>query len=242
MSKTSCLLLFTIFFIVFELHASDIILPAEDLYRNSLIKIKEKNYSKASLELRKLILQHPFSELALKSEIMLAYIALKKKDYDEIIAVLENYLKHYTYNTSKENLDYIYYMLTVAYFHNMKMNIMDLDYINATYETFNNLSQRIENPEYIADVKLKFTIINETLAERIYNIGMFYAKKLNIDAALYRFERIFIDHNTTSYYCKTVEQMKNLHKKYDFNIEKYNEHIRNCNPIKIDIANEDTEE
>lgn len=234
--------LFCIFLILFQLDASDVILPAEDIYHNSLIKIKDKNYGKAHSELKKLTLQYPFSELALKAEILSAYIAMKKKGYDDVISTLESYLKYYIYNTSAENLDYIYFMLAAAYFHNMRMNIMDLEYIQTAHDTFENLTKRIKNPDYADEIEIKFQIINEVLAERIYNIGLFYFKKKNFDAALYRFESILHERKNTHFYCKVVEQLQHLHKKEGLNIDSYAEHVQNCTPTKIEIVSDEVKE
>lgn len=217
-----------------SLKAEDAIQPIEELYGDALIKIKHNKEKKAKEVLNKLILQYPFSELALKSEILLSYVDFKKKQYEDAIAGLESYLRYYTYNTSKENLDYIYYLLFLSYFQNMRANLMNLDYVQEVFELCNNLSQKVQNEDYLHDMRNKFAIVGDLLAEKIFNIGNFYFKRDNFEGAINRFDSIIFNQELedSSYFCKAFGKILDIkdNDQFDIDIQKY----ENANDICTD--------
>ena len=175
-----------------------------DLYKNGLSSLANKNYNKAIKEFDNLSLNHPFSSLAKKSEIMTAYSLYQNNEIKKSIDKLENFIEM---NPKDEFTSYAYYLLAMNYYIQISNEGRDPVLSQKALNAFRLIIVEYPKSKYAKDAKLKIKFIRNSLARNELNIGKFYLRKNAPASSIKRFKGILQNYQKTSVIPETLYRL-----------------------------------
>ena len=150
----------------------------------------------------------PQSEWAPKSALMAAYAYYTQDYYSDTIAELERFIRVYPLS---KNLDYVYYLLGIAYYEQIVDEKKDLQSIIKAKEYFKIVSKNYPNTNYSLDAEYKIDLVNDTLASKEMYIGRYYFDKKKWIPAINRFRTVIDDYETTIYAQEALHRLVEVH-------------------------------
>ncbi|MGB9667537.1 MAG: outer membrane protein assembly factor BamD [Thermosulfidibacteraceae bacterium] len=184
----------------------------EITYKKAEAALMKKDYKEAQQLFKKVLEQSPESRIVENTRLNLAESYFSSGNYEEAIAIYEDYLKMYPLSP---NSDYVMYKLGLCYYNLMKPPDRDQTYTIKAIETFKKLTDNYPLSPWIQEAKKKLKECEERLAENDIYVGKFYLKTDQYQSAEIRFKRAIDKANSrnvkaeaTYLLCKTYEKKK----------------------------------
>ncbi len=175
-----------------------------ETYKSGLSFLQDSNYSKAVEEFDKLYINHPFSSLAKKSEIMTAYSLYQNNEINKSISKLKTFNEMYP---KDEFSDYAHYLLAMCYYIQISNQGRDPSLSLKALNSFKLITTKYPNSRYAKDSKLKIQFIKNSLAINELNIGKFYLKKNAPASSIKRFKTILQKYQNSSVIPETLYRL-----------------------------------
>ena len=166
------------------------------IYELALKDLNEQKYEEATLKFNNLTQFYPLSNEGIQSQIMLGYIDYLSMKYSESIFKFERIIKFYP---SHKNIDYAYYIKAMSYYEQIENEALDGQYNMLAIESFNELVNRFPNSKYAKDSYQKIIAVNENIAAKHMNVGLFYLKNKKYLAAMKRYNIVLKKHSKSKY-------------------------------------------
>ncbi|MHA1558289.1 MAG: outer membrane protein assembly factor BamD [Alphaproteobacteria bacterium] len=170
-------------------------MPADTLYSKATQYLEQKEFSKAAKTFEEVERQHPYSNLALKSQLMQAYCYYATKKYDEAIEGLKTFVQ---LHPGHPEVDYAHYMIGLCYYEKIPIIERDQQPAKDALESFKYLVSRFPKSRYTKDAGFKITFIYDHLAAKEMYIGRYYQKRGGHLAAINHFKEVVNNYQTTS--------------------------------------------
>ncbi len=175
-----------------------------ETYKSGLSSLKDSNYIKAVEEFDKLYINHPFSSLAKKSEIMTAYSLYQNNEISKSISKLKTFNEM---NPKDEFSDYAHYLLAMCYYIQISSQGRDPSLSLKALNSFKLITTKYPNSKYAKDSRLKIQLIKNSLAINELNIGKFYLKKNAPASSIKRFKTILKKYQNSSVIPETLYRL-----------------------------------
>ena len=175
-----------------------------ETYKSGLSSLKDSNYIKAVEEFDKLYINHPFSSLAKKSEIMTAYSLYQNNEISKSISKLKTFNEM---NPKDEFSDYAHYLLAMCYYIQISNQGRDPSLSLKALNSFKLITTKYPNSRYAKDSRLKIQLIKNSLAINELNIGKFYLKKNAPASSIKRFKTILKKYQNSSVIPETLYRL-----------------------------------
>ena len=175
-----------------------------ETYKSGLKSLQEGNYEKAVKEFDNLYINHPFSSLAKKSEIMTAYSLYQNNEINKSISKLKTFNEM---NPKDEFSDYAHYLLAMCYYIQISNQGRDPSLSLKALNSFKLITTKFPNSKYAKDSKLKIQFIKNSLALNELNIGKFYLKKHAPASSIKRFKTILQKYQNSSAVPETLYRL-----------------------------------
>ena len=175
-----------------------------ETYKSGLSSLQDSNYIKAVKEFDKLYINHPFSSLAKKSEIMTAYSLYQNNEINKSISKLKTFNEM---NPKDEFSDYAHYLLAMCYYIQISNQGRDPSLSLKALNSFKLITTKYPNSKYAKDSKLKIQFIKNSLAINELNIGKFYLKKNAPASSIKRFKTILQKYQNSSVIPETLYRL-----------------------------------
>ena len=175
-----------------------------ETYKSGLSSLQDSNYSKAVKEFDKLYINHPFSSLAKKSEIMTAYSLYQNNEINKSISKLKTFNEM---NPKDEFSDYAHYLLAMCYYIQISNQGRDPSLSLKALNSFKLITTKYPDSKYAKDSKLKIQFIKNSLAINELNIGKFYLKKNAPASSIKRFKIILKKYQNSSVIPETLYRL-----------------------------------
>ena len=175
-----------------------------ETYKRGLSSLKDSNYIKAVEEFDKLYINHPFSSLAKKSEIMTAYSLYQNNEISKSISKLKTFNEM---NPKDEFSDYAHYLLAMCYYIQISSQGRDPSLSLKALNSFKLITTKYPNSRYAKDSRLKIQLIKNSLAINELNIGKFYLKKNAPASSIKRFKTILKKYQNSSVIPETLYRL-----------------------------------
>ena len=175
-----------------------------ETYKSGLSSLQDSNYSNAVKEFDKLYINHPFSSLAKKSEIMTAYSLYQNNEINKSISKLKTFNEM---NPKDEFSDYAHYLLAMCYYIQISNQGRDPSLSLKALNSFKLITTKNPNSKYAKDSKLKIQFIKNSLAINELNIGKFYLKKNAPASSIKRFKIILKKYQNSSVIPETLYRL-----------------------------------
>ena len=175
-----------------------------DIYKRALLLIEENDYKSALNEFENLLLNYPFSDLAVKSEITSAYSLYEDNQIQKAINKLNSFIEM---NPTGELTIYAHYLLGMCYYIQTSQKGRDASLSLKAINYFEIIESKYPNSKYAKDAKLKILYLKNRLAENELEVGKFYLKKNAQISAINRFKVILEKFQNTSVIPETLYRL-----------------------------------
>ena len=169
--------------------------PANQLYDEALSLVLDGNAEKAAPQFEEVERQHPYSDLAVRAQIMAGWSFYQDNNYPRAIASLERFIE---LNPADDMVEYAYYLKALSYYEQIVDVERDAEMTLLALNAFDDLLLRYPDGIYSRDARLKADLARSHLAGKEMAVGRFYAERGYYAAALRRFERVVRDHQTSN--------------------------------------------
>ena len=174
------------------------------IYKRALLLIEENDYKSALNEFENLLLNYPFSDLAVKSEITSAYSLYEDNQIEKAINKLNSFIEM---NPTGELTIYAHYLLGMCYYIQTSQKGRDASLSLKAINYFQIIESKYPNSKYAKDAKLKILYLKNRLAENELAVGKFYLKKNASGSAIKRFKVILEKFQNTSVIPETLYRL-----------------------------------
>ena len=169
--------------------------PANELYDEALQLAKSGEPDKAAPKFEEVERQHPYSDLAVRAQIMSACAFYQSNDYPRAVASLERFIE---LNPADPMVEYAHYLRALSYYEQIVNVERDAEMTMLALNAFEDLLRRFPDGEYGRDAQLKADLARSHLAGKDMAVGRFYAQRGYHAAALRRFEEVVRTYQTTN--------------------------------------------
>ena len=187
-----------------EKDSATVVLNDIQIYKTGLSALEDENYKKAIIEFDNLSLNHPFSSLAKKSDIMTAYSLYQNNEIKKSISKLKIFIEM---NPKDEFSDYAHYLLAMCYYIQVSNQGRDPSLSIKALNSFMLIITKYPNSKYAKDSKIKIQYIKNSLANNELDIGKFYLKKNAPASSIKRFKSILLNYQNTSSIPETLYRL-----------------------------------
>ena len=187
-----------------EKDSATVVLNDIQIYKTGLSSLENENYKKAIIEFDNLSLNHPFSSLAKKSDIMTAYSLYQNNEIKKSINKLKIFIEM---NPNDEFSDYAHYLLAMCYYIQVSNQGRDPSLSIKALNSFMLIITKYPNSKYAKDSKIKIQYIKNSLANNELDIGKFYLKKNAPASSIKRFKSILLNYQNTSSIPETLYRL-----------------------------------
>ena len=169
--------------------------PASSLYDEALSLVLKGDAEKAAPQFEEVERQHPYSDLAVRAQIMAAWSFYQDNNYPRAIASLERFIE---LNPADEMVEYALYLKALSYYEQIVDVERDAEMTLLALNAFDDLLLRYPDGFYSRDARLKADLASSHLAGKEMAVGRFYIERRHYAAALRRFERVVRDYQTSN--------------------------------------------
>ena len=170
---------------------------AEEIYKRGEYELETSRRSEDSLRYFKEIERlYPYTEWSRRALIMQAFAHHRAREYEESRAAAQRFLDTYP---GAEDAPYAAYLLALSFYDQIDEVGRDQ---GLTFQALQHLRRVIEeypNTDYARSAVLKFELAFDHLAAKEMEIGRFYLKRGNYNAAINRFRVVVEDFQTSTH-------------------------------------------
>nr|WP_309486214.1 outer membrane protein assembly factor BamD [Ancylobacter mangrovi] len=168
--------------------------PAEQRYNEGLTLMEKEDYGEAIRRFEDVDRQHPYSELARKSILMIAYINYNQGNYDECIAAARRYL---ALHPGSEDAAYAQYLMASSYYDQIPDVSRDQARTQRAIDALDDVVRKYPDSEYAVSAKKKLEVARDQIAGKEMLVGRYYLEQRNYAGAINRFKVVVTRYQTT---------------------------------------------
>lgn len=182
--------------------------PAEQIFSEAEKASKEGEYRKASVLYAEVERQHPYSDYAMQAQLQQAQAAYESLKYDDAVIALERFVE---LHPGHEMVPYAYYLKAMCYYEQITDVARDQAMTERAQEALETIVNRFPDSKYARDAQFKLDLVRDHLAGKEMEIGRYYMKKGEYNAAINRFLEVVRNYQTTTH---TPEALHRLVESY----------------------------
>jgi outer membrane protein assembly factor BamD len=181
------------FFATSDIQAPDE--PAEKLYNEGVYLMNQKSeYKDAAKKFEEVERQHPYSEWARKSLIMVAYARYEGREYDEAVTAARRYV---ALHPSSPDAAYAQFLIGSAYYDQIPDVTRDQARAERAIAALEEVVRKFPTTEYAVAAKQKIAMARDQLAGKEMTIGRYYQNRKDFTGAINRFKIVVTQYQTT---------------------------------------------
>jgi outer membrane protein assembly factor BamD len=178
--------------------------PAEELFAEGEQLLAEAQYEDAARAFEEVERQHPYSQLAVRSQILAGYSYFEGQLYEESISALRGFIELHPGN---RDVPYAHYLIGMSYYERISDIGRDQEMTEESLEAFGELVRRFPESEYARDAQLKMDLAFDHLAGKEMEIGRYYQGKQMYVAAINRFGTVVEAYDTTTHVPEALHRL-----------------------------------
>ncbi|MSP20403.1 MAG: outer membrane protein assembly factor BamD [Alphaproteobacteria bacterium] len=168
----------------------------EELYNEAMDKLQAGTWTDAATAFDEVERQHPYSQWAIRAELMSAYAYYRAGEFPQAILAAERYLQLHPGN---EDAAYANYLMAVSHYEQIVDVQRDQAETAAALTGLRLVATRYPNTEFARDANLKIDLVREHLAGKEMTIGRFYIQRGEYVSAINRFRQVIKEYQSTSH-------------------------------------------
>ena len=182
----------------------------QTLYNMGEKERNDHNYAKAIKYFKTLQTSYPFSKYGEYAQYQLVHLIIDSSRYDAASIYVDTFIEMYP---RSKYIDEMYHLQSNALVH-LGMTTNNSDYALKAYNNLKNLQLRNPTSQYQMDIYSNLEKAKNLITRNIVDIGIYYQDRLNLLAALKRFNQVIndfsdSDHVAEAYY-RAIQMYKLL--------------------------------
>lgn len=182
--------------------------PVSEFYNQAADALQDGNYAHAITLFQEVERQHPYSQWATQSQLMIAYAHYQELEYSEAIAVLDRFIELHPGNAQ---IAYAYYLRAICYYEQIVDVGRDQGNAIAAREQLEEVIRRFPQTDYARNAYFKLALVQENLAGKEMEVGRFYLWREQYPAAIRRFQSVVENFQTTSHVPEALHRLIEAH-------------------------------
>ncbi|HYC04286.1 MAG TPA: outer membrane protein assembly factor BamD [Azospirillaceae bacterium] len=178
--------------------------PVEHIYTEAANAMDRENYQRAALLFEEVERQHPYSQWAVRAQLMSAYANYQSLKYDDAINTLDRFIALHPGN---RNVAYAYYLKGLCYYEQIADVRRDQSMTELSLTALGEVVRRFPASPYARDAKLKIELAQDHLAGKDMEVGRFYQRTGLHTAAIKRFRNVVDRYQTTSHVPEALHRL-----------------------------------
>lgn len=178
--------------------------PAEDLYAAAMAELQNENPEKAVEYFEEVERQHPYSPLATKAQLMAAYARYENLQYERALSALDRFIQ---LHPGSEDLPYAYYLRALSYYEQIADVRRDQRNTDLAMAALTDVVRRYPDTDYARDAKLKIDLARDALAGKEMDVGRFYMRRNEPQAAINRFRTVIEKYQSTTHAAEALHRL-----------------------------------
>ena len=174
------------------------------IFEKGLQFLEKKKFKESINEFIKINDEFPYSKYSEKSQIYNAYVNFELNKTDETILILNDYL---TLNPNGKFTEYAEYLIAMCYYVKISDPSRDSKFTKIAIEKFKKIIKTNPNSNYAKDASYKLEYLNNYLARKEFEIGMYYLQNNAPSPAIKRFSIVVRDYQGSSIIPQTLYRM-----------------------------------
>ena len=173
-------------------------------FENGVENLRRKKYKKAAAELAVIAHDHPYSSLAPRAQLLLAYAYYRRNKKVEALVEAESFVLAYPASPS---LAYALYLKGLIYFQNIQHVERTQEDMKQAREAFEALQTKFPRSPYANDAKSKLNLIATQLVAHDMQNARFYLKHKKPLAAADLLIQILVEYPNTLYTAEVLYRL-----------------------------------
>lgn len=178
--------------------------PPETLYSEGIEKLNDRDYKGAISSFEEVERQHPYSEWAVRSEVMAAFSAYRNGKYEQAVQILDSFTKEHP---GYKDIAYAYYLKAMCYYEQITDVGRDQQITSQSQQALEEVVKRFPDSEYARDAKLKLDLVSDHLAGKEMEVGRYYERQQQYLSAINRFKVVAENFQTTSHVPEALHRL-----------------------------------
>lgn len=178
--------------------------PVDDIYNEAMSALQAGEYVTAAALFDEVERQHPYSNWAVKGQLMAAYSHYQANAYDDAIIALDRFIQ---LHPSNPDTPYAYYLKGLSFYEQISDVTRDQKMTRLALSTLTELVARFPNSKYARDAKLKIDLTHDHLAGKEMEIGRYYLNQGHYLAAINRFKVVIDTYQTTTHVPEALHRL-----------------------------------
>lgn len=176
----------------------------EELYNTAQDAMEAGRFRAAAVAFEEVDRQHPYSQWAVRAQMMAAYAYYMANQYDEAIAAAERFIE---LHPGHPDVPYAYYVVAVSQYEQISDVGRDQEATRKALDALTELVRRFPDSPYAKDAQLKIDLARDHLAGKEMEIGRFYLKRQAYVAAINRFRTVVETYQTTTHVPEALHRL-----------------------------------
>ena len=169
--------------------------PPEKLYNEGVFLLeKRRDFKDASKKFEEVERQHPYSEWARKSLIMVAYAKYESQEYEDAISAARRFV---TLHPGSPDAAYAQFLIGSAYYNQIPDVTRDQGRTEKAITALEEVSRKYPDSEYAQNAKQKIEFARDQLAGKEMETGRYYLTRKDFTGAINRFKIVVTQYQTT---------------------------------------------
>lgn len=182
--------------------------PVESLYNQAARALDTGKYDESARLFEEVERQHPYSQWATQAEMMAAFSYYKRTRYDEAILALDRFME---LHPGHPNTDYALYLKALCYYEQITDVARDQEMTKYALQSLDTLVNRYPESRYARDAGLKRDLTLDHLAGKEMEIGRYYLKANQTNAAMNRFLAVIKNYQTTTHVPEALHRLVEIY-------------------------------
>lgn len=179
-------------------------LPVDVIYNDAMDFLEEGDTVAAASAFEEVERQHPYSQWAVRAQLMAAYAYYRANLYDEAVAAARRYIDLHPGN---KDVPYARYLIGMSYYEQISDVGRDQKMTEEALASFEELARRAPETDYARDATLKADLARDHLAGKEMEIGRYYQEREGYVAAINRFRNVVERYQTTTHVPEALHRL-----------------------------------
>jgi outer membrane protein assembly factor BamD len=179
-------------------------LPVDTIYNDAMDFLDEGDAVAAAAAFEEVERQHPYSQWAVRAQLMAAYAYYRANLYDDAVAAAQRFIDLHPGNP---DVPYARYLIGMSYYEQISDVGRDQKMTEEALAAFEELEQRAPDTDYARDAALKADLARDHLAGKEMEIGRYYQSKQAYVAAINRFRNVVERYQTTTHVPEALHRL-----------------------------------
>jgi len=178
--------------------------PVEILYNRAVDSLERGEHAEAQTQFDEVDRQHPYSTWATKAQLMTAYTAYLRREYDNAIIALDRFIQ---LHPSHRDIAYAYYLRGLSFYEQISDVVRDQQMTQEALNSLRELISRFPDSKYSRDAKVKIDLTYDHLAGKEMEIGRYYQRTGHHLAGINRFKAVVDQYQTTTHVPEALHRL-----------------------------------